>query len=108
MTICQVCWKSYSHTRFRSSSEGTSFVVQWLRLSTSIHFRGPRVGSSVGGTKITAWQGKKKKSSREKIGGIPNVIFPFLCFAFRWAIEDKFNGNSMLSSGYNAEIVERQ
>lgn len=51
---------------------------------------------------------KKKKSSRGKIGGIPNVIFPFLCFAFRWTIEDKFSRNSMLSSGYNAEIVERE
>lgn len=51
---------------------------------------------------------KKKKSSRGKIGGIPNVIFPFLCFAFRWTIEDKFSRNSMLSSGCNAEIVERE
>ena len=75
------------------------------------YFRGPRVSFSVGGTKITAWQGKKKKRKErvpEKIGGIPNVIFPFLCFAFRWAIEDNFSSNSVLSSGCNAEIVERQ
>lgn len=56
--------------------------------------------------------GKKKKKRKErvpeKIGGIPNVIFPFLCFAFRWAIEDNFSSNSVLSSGCNAEIVERQ
>lgn len=56
-------------------------------------------------TKITAWQGKKKERVPERKQAEYQRDLPFLVlFAFRWAIEGKLSGNSVLSSGCNAEM----